>query len=144
MSILIKTVRIAGFRGLKNIEVALEQNTILTGINNTGKTSFLKALQLALGSRQFVSPDDFFIQGSSASDKIIIDLLIVPINNDGKRCEDFSEGWEILFTTDRIQMDDEGNAFIPLRTIITFDTIKNTYKTQQFILQMWPEFKQDR
>ena len=143
MSILIKTVRIAGFRGLKNIEVALEQNTILTGINNTGKTSFLKALQLALGSRQFVSPDDFFIQGSSASDKIIIDLLIVPINNDGKRCEDFSEGWEILFTTDRIQMDDEGNAFIPLRTIITFDTIKNTYKTQQFILQMWPEFKQD-
>ena len=44
MSILIKTVRIAGFRGLENIEVELEQTTILTGMNNTGKTSFLKAL----------------------------------------------------------------------------------------------------
>src|SRR5665648_86227 len=100
MSILIKTVRIAGFRGLENIEVALEQTTILTGMNNSGKTSFLKALQLALGSRQFVSHDDFF-RGSSASDKIIIDLLITPIKNDGKQCEDFSDRWEILFTTDR-------------------------------------------
>ena len=143
MSILIKTVRIAGFRGLENIEVTLEQTTILTGMNNTGKTSFLKALQLALGNRQFVSQDDFFIKGSSVSEKIIIDLLIVPINGDGKRCENFSDGWEILFTTDRIRNDDIGNAFISLRTIITFDMLKNSYKTQQFILQDWPEFKQD-
>ncbi|WP_299978888.1 AAA family ATPase [Desulfobacula sp.] len=141
MSILIKTVRIAGFRGLKNLEVMLEQTTILTGMNNTGKTSFLKALQLALGNRQFVSQDDFFIQGSSVSEKIIIDLLIVSIDGDGKRCEDFSEDWEILFTTDRIRNDVDGKAFVPLRTIITFDAIKNSYKTQQFILQEWPEFK---
>jgi len=143
MSILIKTVRIAGFRGLKNIEVTLEQNTILTGMNNSGKTSFLKALQLALGNRQFVSSDDFFIQESLASEKIIIDLLIIPINSDGKRSDIFPENWELLFTTDRIQMDDQDNAFVPLRTIIIFDPIKNTYKTQQFILQMWPEFKQE-
>ena len=143
MSILIKTVRIAGFRGLENIEVTLEQTTILTGMNNTGKTSFLKALQLALGDRQFVSQDDFFIKGSSVSEKIIIDLLIVPINGDGKPCEDFSGDWEILFTTDRIRNDDIGNAFVSLRTIITFDMIKNSYKTQQFILQDWPKFKQD-
>ncbi len=142
MSILIKTVRIAGFRGLENLEVMLEQTTILTGMNNTGKTSFLKALQLALGNRQFVSQDDFFIQGRSVSEKIIIDLLIVPIDGDGKRFEDFLEDWEILFTTDRIRNDIDGKAFVPLRTIITFDAIKNSYKTQQFILQEWPEFKQ--
>ena len=114
MSILIKTVRIAGFRGLENLEVMLEQTTILTGMNNTGKTSFLKALQLALGNRQFISQDDFFIQGNSVSEKIIVDLLIVPIDGDGKRCEEFSGDWEILFTTDRIRNDDIGNAFIPL------------------------------
>ena len=142
MSILIKIIRIAGFRGLENIEVALEQTTILTGMNNTGKTSFLKALQLALGNRQFVTQDDFFIQGSSVSDKIIIDLLIVPINNDGKRCEDFSDDWLVKFTEDRIRTDGN-NDFVPLRTIITFDEIRNSYKTQQFILQGWPEFKQE-
>lgn len=143
MGILINTVRIAGFRGLENIEVTLEQTTILTGMNNTGKTSFLKALQLALGNRQFISQDDFFIKGSSESEEIIIDLLIVPIGDDGKRCENFSEDWEILFTTDRIRNDDTGNAFVPLRTIITFYAIKNIYKTQQFILQDWPELKQE-
>ena len=142
MSILIKTVRIAGFRGLENIEVALEQTTILTGMNNTGKTSLLKALHLALGNRQFVSPDDFFIQGSSVSEKIIIDLLIVPINDDGKQCEDFSDDWLVKLTENRIRTDGN-NDFVPLRTIITFDTLKNAYKTKQFILQMWPEFKQE-
>jgi putative ATP-dependent endonuclease of the OLD family len=79
MKILIKTVRISGFRGLENIEVNLENNTILTGMNNTGKTSFLKALQLALGNRQFVSHDDFFFKGTHVSQEIIIDLLIVPL-----------------------------------------------------------------
>ena len=141
MSILIKNVRISGFRGLENIEVTLEQTTILTGMNNTGKTSFLKALQLSLGNRQFISQDDFFIQGSMVSKRIIIDLLIVPIDDDGKRDEDFSEDWEILFTTDRIRSDGTSNAFVPLRTIIIFDAIKSSYKTQQFILQNWPEFK---
>lgn len=145
MSILIKTVRISGFRGLKNIEVGLEKTTILTGMNNTGKTSFLKALQITLGNRQFISQDDFFIQGSTANQKIIIDLLIVPPTDDnGIINEVFSENWEVLFTTERIRNDDDnGNAFIPLRTIITFDSINNSFKTQQHILQFWPEFKQE-
>ena len=143
MSILIKTVRIAGFRGLKNIEVELERTTILTGMNNTGKTSFLKALQLALGNRQFISQDDYFIQQNSVSEKIIVDLLIVPISDGDKRCENFSESWEELLTTDRIRIDEIENSIVPLRTIITFDVIKNNYKTLQFILQSWPEFLQD-
>jgi putative ATP-dependent endonuclease of OLD family len=143
MSILIKTVRVAGFRGLENIEVPLEQTTILTGMNNSGKTSFLKALKIALGSRQFISSDDFFIQGGSESDKIIIDLLIVPIDNDGKQCDDFPEEWETLFTIERIKIDDEGDSFVPLRTVINFENINNSYKTQHFILQEWPEFKHE-
>jgi len=143
MSILLKTVRIAGFRGLQNIEVELEQTTILTGMNNSGKTSFLKSLQIALGNRQFVSQDDFFIQGNTVADKIIIDLLFVPIDADkNKQCEDFSEDWEVLFTTDRVRTDGI-KSFVPLRTIITFDAIKNTYKKQQFIIQDWPQFKVD-
>jgi len=141
MSILIKTVRIAGFRGLKNIEVMLEQTTILTGMNNTGKTSFLKALQLALGNRQFISQDDFFIQGSSVSEKIIIDLLIVPINNESEK---FSENWREIFTEDRIRIDTKKRSeFVSLRTITTFDTTKNDYTTQQFIQPTWPELKEN-
>lgn len=143
MSILIKTVRIAGFRGLKNIEVELEQTTILTGMNNTGKTSFLKGLQLALGSRQFISQDDFFIQGDFASEKITIDLLIVPVNDEGNQCDDFSEDWEDLFTIERVRNDGDGKSFVPLRTVIVFDEFNSNYKTNQYILNQWPEFENE-
>ncbi len=139
MSILIKTVRVAGFRGLENIEVQLEKTTVLTGMNNTGKTSFLKALQLALGNSQFVSQDDFFIQGNNTAKKIIVDLLIIPVDDAGKQIEDFPEEWERLLTTDRIQSDGR-NSFVPLRTIISFNQIKNSYKTERYILKRWPEF----
>ncbi len=140
MGILIKVARVQGFRGLKNIEVELNKTTILTGMNNSGKTTFLKALQLALGNRQFISQDDFFIHENTISEKIIIDLLIIPLDNDNKQCENFSENWEILFTTERIRFNTAGQAFVPLRTIITFDAIKNNYRTEQFIQQEWPEF----
>ncbi|MEA1969370.1 MAG: AAA family ATPase [Thermodesulfobacteriota bacterium] len=111
MSILIKTVRIAGFRGLENIEVRLKKTTVLTGMNNTGKTSFLKALQLALGNSQFVSQDDFFIQGNSTANKVIVDLFIIPVNENGEQIEDFSDKWERLLTTNRIQNDGINSFF---------------------------------
>jgi putative ATP-dependent endonuclease of the OLD family len=141
VGILIKTVRIAGFRGLENIEVTLEQTTILTGMNNTGKTSFLKALQLVLGNRQFLSQDDFFIRGNEATERVVIDLLIVPVSEDGLPCRDFSEDWEILFTVDRIKLDDTGTTFVPLRTIITFDAPTSSHKTRQYVLDDWPDFE---
>lgn len=140
MSILIKTVRIAGFRGLENIEVELEQTTVLTGMNNTGKTSFLKALQIALGNRQFISQDDFFIKDNCCVENITIDVLIVPVDADGQQKDDFSEDWEVLLTTDRVRTDGI-KSFLPLRTTVTFDAIKNSYKVQQTILKAWPDFK---
>ena len=140
MTILIKTIRIAGFRGLKNLEISLEPTTVLTGMNNTGKTSFLKALQIVFGNRQFISQDDFYISGNNVENKIIIDAKIVPINDKGEIESEFSELWEILFTDDRIRQDRDGNSFIPVRTIITFDTIKNSYKSKQYILPDWVKF----
>ena len=139
MSILIKTVRVSGFRGLENIEVSLETVTVLTGMNNSGKTSLLKAVQLALGNRQFISQDDFFIKDVEAADKIIIDLLIIPLSNDGNQSAEFEADWEILLTTDRIR-NDGSSSYVPLRTVVTYDPVNSTFKTQQYILNTWPSF----
>jgi putative ATP-dependent endonuclease of OLD family len=58
MGILIDTVRIANFRAIKNLEVNLSILTLLVGANNAGKTTFLKALNLALGiDRRMISRD---------------------------------------------------------------------------------------
>lgn len=141
MTILIKTIRVFGFRGLQNIEVDLERITVLTGMNNTGKTSFLKAIQIALGNRQFISSDDFYISDNTTSDKIIVDAKIVPVGKDGIIQNDFDEKWEELFTVDRIMIDAEGKSFIPLRTVTTYDEIKAIYRSKQYILPEWPLFE---
>lgn len=141
MSILIKEIRITGFRGLQNISVDLEATTVLTGMNNTGKTSFLKAMQIALGNLQFITQDDFNVSNNAISIRIIIDIKIVPLDNTGVKCSDFDEEWEVLFTEDRIIIDSESNSFIPLRTIVTYDPIAASYKSKQYILAEWPQFE---
>lgn len=145
MGILIKTVRVAGFRGLENIEVTFERNTVLTGMNNAGKTAVLRALQLALGN-QFVSQisqDDFFTPSDPPTQEIVIDMLIVPVDENGKQSENFQEDWEILFGTKRVRYDDKEREILPLRTVIDFDETTYRYRPQRHILQDWPDFKRD-
>ena len=140
--ILIKTVRINGFRGLKNIEVELEKTTVLTGMNNSGKTSFLKALQIVFGNKQFITQDDFFIENGNSVEKIVVDILIVPIDENDREINNFSEEWETLFTFSRIKDEDE-KSFIPLRTEVIFDSIRSIYKIKQTILNTWYDFQKE-
>jgi len=140
-SILINTVRVYGFRALKNIEVQLSQTTVLTGINNSGKTSFLKALQVVFGNRLFLTYDDFFIEDNSHVDRIVVDVLIVPVNESGEIDSLFSEDWEILFTTDRIKFAENGKAYIPLRTVVKTDPVTGRIYTKQYVLERWVDFK---
>jgi putative ATP-dependent endonuclease of OLD family len=48
MDILIDTIRVSGLLGIKNIEISLPRITVLIDPNNAGKTTVIKALQLAL------------------------------------------------------------------------------------------------
>ena len=99
MGILVDTVRISNFRSLRNVEVTLAPVTVLVGMNNSGKTSFLKALHLALGAdRRIVSADDFFVDGAAsvggdAPQQIVIDVRIVPADMSGTRLDEFDEAW---------------------------------------------------
>lgn len=143
MSILIKTVRVNGFRALENIEVELELTTVLTGMNNTGKTSFLKVLQIVFGNRMFITPDDFCIKDNLVSDQIIIDVKIIPVDSSQNQIAEFDENFEILFTAERIRIDNNGNSFIPLRTIVSLNEMNGTYRTKQFILSEWYDFNEN-
>ena len=59
MNILIDTIRVAGFRGIKNLEVSLPRITVLIGTNNSGKTSLIKAFRLffLMGMCEGIFPD---------------------------------------------------------------------------------------
>jgi putative ATP-dependent endonuclease of OLD family len=63
------------------------------------------------------------------------------VGKDEKISNEFGENWETLFTEDRIMIDTDGNSFVPLRTIVTYDELNTTYKTKQYILLDWPLFE---
>lgn len=101
--ILIDEIRIDGFRGLKDFKMSLSETTVLTGMNNVGKTSVLKALQLLFGNSSFLSTEDLHIDKNGKSNCIIVDAKIVAIDNAGKRIPNFSDVWEIAFGADNIK-----------------------------------------
>jgi len=141
MGILLKKVRIHGFRGLLNFEMDLEPITVITGTNNAGKTSFLKALQIVFGNISFLSKEDFSIINETINEKIIIDVLIISVDDKFNQVNNFSEEWETLFTAEKITIDATGKQSINLRTCVTIDNLKNAIKTKQYIQDEWVDFK---
>lgn len=136
MGILIDQLRVSGFRGLSDFEISLSQTTVLTGTNNVGKTTVLKALQLALGSRTFLTVDDLFISDTTIADKIIIDIRILPVDADGKTINEFEEDWETIFTADNIQIEGSQN-YVGLRNIFIYNRLKSEFEKSQVILKSW-------
>lgn len=135
-NILIDTVRIAGFRGVKNLEVSLPRVTILIGPNNSGKTSLLKAMQLALGDyAHSLREEDFHIGvDEKRSTEILVDIRIVPADNTGK----FGDDWATEFG-DKIKAAANGHQFLALRTRIAPNPIKGGFDANRFMLEKWPD-----
>ena len=146
MDILVDTVRISNFRSLRNVEVALAPVTVLVGMNNSGKTSFLKALHLALGAdRRVVSGDDFFVgQGAGFSDNpentIVIDLRIIPVGKKGERINEFDDAWiNTELGGGLVNFDKDARQYAAVRTRVEFDPLRNDYAIQRFVLNDWRE-----
>jgi putative ATP-dependent endonuclease of the OLD family len=143
MGILIDTVRIANFRSIKNLEVNLSALTLLVGANNAGKTTFLKALQLALGlDRRFITKDDFHDDGQINPDnlEILIDVRIVAVNKEGKRLLEFDETWSEKDFAGRIRIEDNDYQYFSFRTKCKFDVINQTYTIETKELKQWLAF----
>ncbi|MDD3910039.1 MAG: AAA family ATPase [Proteiniphilum sp.] len=136
MPLLITSLRVCGFRGLSNVELSLEPTTVLTGVNNSGKTSLLKAMQVAFGNPSFLTRDDFTVNEHEQSTKVIVDTLIIS-TNDPKQ---FPDVWEELLTTKRIITDDPELSYVPIRSVVIYDSVSASCKFKQYILRQWPAY----
>lgn len=134
-------IRISGFRGIRNFEMSLPRVTVLIGPNNCGKTSVLKALQFALGDYgRHLSDEDFHIDGDDErAEKIIVDVRIVPTNDEGGRERVFSKEWTNEFG-DKIRADATGNQFFAFRTTAEPQAAKTGFIIERHILQEWVEY----
>lgn len=141
MNILIDKVRIKNFRSLHDVTVELAPLIILVGTNNSGKTTFLRALNAVLGfSKNQLTRDDLFIgqSANSPSDEITIDIRIVPFDHkEGMKAKEFENNWVQVFG-DGIMMDneDEGQQTFGLRTKFTFGS-GDSYETARNLLIDW-------
>ena len=139
MGILLKKIRVHGFRGLDNLEMDFEPTTVLVGTNNAGKTTLLKALQLALSNSHSVSDDDFFFSDEIIRKKIIIDLLFISVDENGNQINEFEDKWATVFTEERIGLDGD-KQFLSFRTVIEENLIRKTFKKKQYVIDAWCDF----
>ena len=141
MPITVDRVRISGFRGIRNFEISLPRVAVLIGPNNCGKTSVLKAMQLALGDYgRYLSDEDFHIDSNDVrSEKIVVDIRIVPTDDKGCRERTFSREWVNEFG-DKIQADLEGAQFFAFRTAAEPQAAKTGFLIERHTLREWGEF----
>lgn len=139
--ILVDTVRISGFRGIQNLEMTLPRVAVLIGCNNSGKTSLLKALQLALGDySRNIAEEDFFIgPDEKRVSEINVDVRFVPIDAAGNRVQGFDDEWLTEFG-DKIKAEANGNQFMAIRTRVKPNEIKGGFECDRYTMQTWPDY----
>jgi putative ATP-dependent endonuclease of OLD family len=144
--ITVKTVRVADFRSLTNVELELSDLTVLVGANNAGKTSLLDAIQFAIGAnRRLLGKEDIRLAQDEAdvprSRRAVVDILIRPVNSDGKIIETFPEGsfWTGLWGTG-IAQDEEQDDMVGIRTVLEWSDIYGDYRTSRRFLKEWRRF----
>jgi putative ATP-dependent endonuclease of OLD family len=137
MNILIDKIRVRNFRSLKGIEITLTSMTILVGANNSGKTTLLKALNSVLGfTRNQINQDDLFIDkaGNRISNEIIIDIRVVPADENGSIINSFDNKWNSKLGIG-IQPG-VGTEFFAFRTKYTFG-IDDNPTISYFLFSNW-------
>lgn len=145
--IAIIAARVKDFRSLANVEVELNDLTVLIGSNNAGKTSFLDALFAAIGAgRKSLGIDDVRLApGESVAPKtreLIIDVMIRPIGPDGKVMDSYPAGsyWTNLWGTMGIASDDALNDFTGIRTTLKWSDIRGEHVVERRFLKEWKAF----
>ena len=97
LMIAIDRIRIKGFRSIGFLEMPLSRTTVMIGPNNCGKTTVLKALQLALNQACAAEPHDFHRAGDASTvSEIVIDVRFVPVDDEGRRRATFEPEWRTV------------------------------------------------
>jgi putative ATP-dependent endonuclease of OLD family len=141
MGILLSKVRISNYRSIESMSLDLGMSNLLIGQNNTGKTNFLRALNIAISGASDISENDIFVTQNERLDKTkaaTIDILFQPIDCEGKICKVFSEFWTSVFTDVWITTSDEGN-FVGIRSEIKLDPFKDSYILNRRCIRQWGE-----
>jgi len=141
-------VRVSNFRAIKNVEVSLEDLTILIGANNAGKTSFLDAVYAAIGAgRRLLGQDDVRLEAGEAlppkERAVTVDVRIRPLEENGSIAANFPEGsfWTSLWGTGiKQEVDSDFDEFVGIRTTLAWSHSRGDYVVERRFLKEWCAF----
>ena len=117
--IVIDRIRINGFRSIRSLQMPLGRSAVLLGANNCGKTTVLKALELALSDETAVNLEDFHVNRAGESEKVLwVDVRFISQNQNGNRQTEFQGVWQKEFSG-MIRRDHYRREYFAFRTIFT-------------------------
>ena len=137
----ITEVRVSNFRSLKDVVVKLDDITLLIGANNAGKTNFLDAISVAIGSyRQILNADDIYIgpdeKEVSKDRKAVIDIFIRPTDSAGNVIDAFpAAGFWTGHWGDAISQDESMADFIGIRSMLLWSPVNKSYRLERRFLK---------
>jgi len=140
MGIRLAEIRIQNFRSIEYAEAKLNDTNILIGQNNSGKSNFLRAINIALNTNPSVSEQDIYVaEGEKLTkDKTsIIDIMIRPVSETNEYADEFSDFWTGVFTDKWISTDETTGAFVGVRTIIEYDAKFDQYTSTKKAITQW-------
>lgn len=128
----IADVRVQDFRVLRDICIKLSPaTTVLIGENNTGKTSLLIALAMAIEGRACTEDELHLNETGSRSSRSIVDMRIIPATGPS-----FDQDLVGLFGQ-AIQPPDGGSEFVTIRTEATPSPDGSGLSLRRRFLQGW-------
>jgi putative ATP-dependent endonuclease of the OLD family len=145
--ITLSAARVSNFRSLKDVEVELNEFTLLVGANNSGKTSFLDALYGAIGAgRRGLGKEDIYLVADESDvpkDRTsVIDILLRPTDDDGQVIDKFPAGdyWTNLFGDGISQDPIDFHDFVSIRTTVGWSSAQADYRVLRKFLKEWKPF----
>lgn len=131
----LKEVRVKNFRSLRDVNIKLDESTVLIGENNAGKSTLLDAIRKGLsrqGTRAVFDDYDFFMDSEMASPKDSDGIKIVLIFEE--REIDEWEGYISDTFIDALQYLNGEKASIILQTSASYNEVTSDIETSTVFL----------
>jgi putative ATP-dependent endonuclease of the OLD family len=147
--LIISEVKIRNFRSIKEADVKLHRASVLIGENNSGKSSFIDALNAAIGqgTRKFSTEDIFLAHGEVAPPKdrhIIVDICLRPYDPEERVIiTKFSQDW-VHHWGSNIQLDKNDDEFVGIRVDYHWNAPESEYQYERFSLRDWKDYQDFR
>jgi putative ATP-dependent endonuclease of OLD family len=138
MNIHLCSIHIENFRSIKNSEITLNPFSVFFGMNDSGKSNLLNALNLAFNGGNITEADVFNSPKYpySKEESVIIDLMFIPINEKGNRVKNFDDDWGLHFGIN-VNTDSNDNEFFAFRTKYVYDNEKEEYVHERILINSW-------